>query len=299
MRRILYPLLVLLIVVVGACAPAQRHKPAIMVSIPPLAYFAERIVGDSMTVGCLIAKGENPENFEPTMSRLMEADRSDLFFMVGHLGFEDVVVGKLRQSSPSLVIVDTSADVPVLTDTHGHSDNDDDGHHHHEVDPHIWSSIPNARIIAYNMFVAIKEYDPDNADYYTYRYNQFMVELDRLEASIKAQFEASSGRDFIVWHPSLSYFARDYGLTQIALGADNKELSAPALKQRLDMAAATGSPVPILLQPEYDSRQASVIQEHTGGPVVRINPLSDDWAGEMLHTARAIANPGEEARIAK
>ena len=52
------------------------------------------------------------------------------------------------------------------------------------------------------------------------------------------------GSSFLVWHPSLSYFARDYGLHQIALGgAEHKEVSIPALREAIEEARGSGASV--------------------------------------------------------
>ena len=58
-----------------------------------------------------------------------------------------------------------------------------------------------------------------------------------------------------VWHPSLSYFARDYGLEQISLGTEGKEMSAKSLTEAIDKARDKGVGV-FFFQKEYDSRQA-------------------------------------------
>ena len=52
----------------------------------------------------------------------------------------------------------------------------------------------------------------------------FIAELDALDRDIRAILAQSAGKPFLVFHPSWGYFAQDYGLRQIAIEAEGKEL---------------------------------------------------------------------------
>lgn len=94
---------------------------------------------------------------------------------------------------------------------------------------------------------------------------------------------------FMIYHPALSYFARDYGLHQIPIEAGGKEPSPAHLKALIDTCNSENVHV-IFVQPEFDRRNAELIAQQTGTRVVDINPLSYDWETEMLNIAQAL-NP--------
>jgi len=95
-------------------------------------------------------------------------------------------------------------------------------------------------------------------------------------------------RAFIIYHPALSYFARDYGLHQISIEEGGKEPSPAHLKGLMDLCRKEGVRI-IFVQPEFDRRNAEIIARQTGTRVVPINPLSYDWEEEMLNVAKSLS----------
>lgn len=75
----------------------------------------------------------------------------------------------------------------------------------------------------------------------------------------------------MIYHPALSYFARDYGLHQISIEEGGKEPSPAHLKELIDLCKAEDVRV-IFVQPEFDKRNAETIAQQTGTKVVPINP---------------------------
>ena len=68
--------------------PDTVVKPAITVSIEPLRYFTEGVAGDKYTVTTMLPSGASPETYEPTGRQMMELSHSNIYIMVGRLGFE-------------------------------------------------------------------------------------------------------------------------------------------------------------------------------------------------------------------
>lgn len=293
-KLILYGIVCAVIVLVSnaltSCKNTVEEKPVITVSIQPQKFFLEKIVGDRMTVKCLLANGGNPESYEPSLTHLLDVEKSKAYFKIGNMGFENTIIDRVRNNSPELKIYDNSLGVELLTGTHGECC----GHHHHhghshDVDPHTWSSVRNARIIAGNMYRAVVELDAGNEDFYKTNYDRFIAELDSIDGVITGLLQNKRGAAFVVWHPSLSYFARDYGLEQISIGSEGKESSVKQMQIRLDEAREHDARV-FFFQKDYDSRQASVVCEQTGIDITPINPLSYEWDKEIVMIADAIAS---------
>lgn len=271
------------------CTAGPSEKPIVTVSIEPQKYLLEKITGDKVEVRTLISNGANPETYDPSLTHVINLSKSIGFLRMGNIGFEAAMLDKIRQEDPDLPIYNTSAGIIPVTGTHSH-----DGVSHKTVDPHTWSSVKNARIIIRNMLDAMVEIDPANKDYYTRNYEVYSQHLDTLDASIAAKLAPHAGESFIVWHPSLSYFARDYGLEQIAIGgAENKEVALNTFKESLDHSAGHGAKI-FFYQKDFDGRQAETISSQLGAETVSINPLNYDWEDEILKITDAIAGNGED-----
>lgn len=272
------------VVCVAACGQKHADKPVVTVSIPPQKYLLEKITGDRVDIKCLLSSGANPESYEPSMSHLVNLGKSEAYFCIGNIGFETAIVDKVRANNPRIKIFNNSDGIPLIVGTHGHGAGNEA-----EVDPHTWSSVKNAKVIASNMYRAMMDMDPGNGEYYTANYNRLAVSLDSLDARIAAMLAPHRGAAFVVWHPSLSYFARDYGLEQIAIGSESKESSVRSMQARIDEAISDSAQV-FFFQKEFDTRQAQVVNEQLGAEMVTINPLDYKWRDEMLIIADAIAS---------
>ncbi|MDE6692987.1 MAG: zinc ABC transporter substrate-binding protein [Muribaculaceae bacterium] len=269
----------------AGCGPKSQtttDSAVLTVSIEPQRKMLEELAGDRYRVVTLLVQGADPENYEPTMTQRVDLSRSAALFTVGHLPFEDVLA---RSVGEGTMVVDTSEGVEVLTGTHSHGH----GEGHDEADPHVWTSLRNGKTIAANMLDALVRLDPENAGEYRERYENMAARLDSIDRVLVARFEGSGDRAFAIWHPSLSYFARDYGLHQIAVGQENREVSASRIKEIISEARADSVKV-FFAQQAYDTRQASTISEEMGAGLVTVDPLAYDWESEIIHAADALTH---------
>ena len=280
--------------VLAACTAPAHDKPIVTVSIEPQKYLLEQITGDRVEVRTLIANGANPETFDPTVNHIMNLTKSIGFLRMGNIGFEAAILDKVHGEHPDLPIFNTSLGVVPVTGTHSHG-----GVTHDVIDPHTWTSVKNVKIIAGNMLNAMTEIDPDNSEYYRRNYERFAARLDSLDTAIASKLAPHRGEAFMVWHPSLSYFARDYGLEQIPAGnADNKEVAMGALKDVIDHAAEHDVKI-FFYQKDLDSRQAEALGSQLDVEKVNINPLAYDWEKEITAIADAIAATSDSTKEGK
>lgn len=288
MNRIITRYLPIALLLLGAVLPACNrnldNKPTITVSIQPQKYFLEKIAGDKWEVKCLLSNGANPESYDPAMTHLLNLESSKAYFRMGNIPFESAIINKVHNNNPALKIYNNSEGIELITGTHSHGDIK----HADAPDPHTWTSVKNARIIATNMYNAMSDLDPKHKDTYSRNYLKVLESLDSLDSSIDSLLAPKRGESFVVWHPSLSYFARDYGLHQISLSPEGKEASVNMLQEAVDSARTSGARV-IFYQKEIDSRQAETANRQIGATMVNINPLSYNWDKEIYNIANAIA----------
>lgn len=266
----------------SGCNPSVSDKPVVTVSIQPQKYLLEKIAGDKWDVKCLLSNGANPESYDPGLTHLLNLENSAAYFLMGNIPFESAIITKVTKNNPDLKIVDSSAGIPLITGTHSGHDGDS------EIDPHTWTSVKNAKIIAANMYDAIVELDSLNKEQYTRNFNTLIAKLDSLDNSIQERLNPHAGESFIVWHPSLSYFARDYGLNQISLSPEGKEASVTMMQAAIEQAKQAGAKV-LFFQKDIDSRQATVANEQLQAESVTINPLNYDWEEEISRITDALS----------
>lgn len=277
----------------GSADPHLR----ITVAIEPQRQLVEAIAGDRARVTSLLAGGDDPETYDPTLTTLTGLNRSDAYFKLGTLEFENRLIDRLGGSMPP--VYDASRGIRLMEGSHsGETDHDHDhGHGHeghvHEFDPHIWSSVRNAKVMAANYAEALTALDPAGADYYSHRLDSVTAELGRIDSIFTAALASSRGRAFMVWHPSLSYFAEDYGLRQLAVGSENKEITIPGLNRTIEDALKRGVNI-FFSQPGYDPRLSATVRSHLDAECVEVNVLAYDWIAQLRAAVKALsANQGD------
>jgi len=273
----------LAVLLAGCSGPKDSGQPVLVVSIEPQRKILETIAGSGFDIVTLLPPGSDPESYEPTISQRRALGDAEAYFPVGYMPFEQRLASDIEGYDIKRMIYSSEGIEPV-TGTHSHGD----GHGHNDIDPHVWTSLRNGKIIAANIAAALSELRPDSAEAYASRLERFVAHIDSLDAVAARRLESSGARSFAIWHPSLSYFARDYGLHQIAVGSESKEISVGRLRDIIDEAREDSVAV-FFFQKEYDSRQAATVNEAMGTRLVTINPLDYDWDGQIMKIVDELA----------
>lgn len=290
----IYILLTALLLLI-ACGGKLADGKVVTVTIEPQRFFAEKIAGDKFAIHCVVPSGQSPETYDPTPKQMVQIGQSEAYLQIGYIGFELVWMQKIRENNPDLKIFDVSEGMKFVKETEEeeHEHETDDGHHHHHhaggIDPHIWSSIEGAKVIAWNTLNAFIELDKENTEYYWKNYNDLLAEIDKTEAVIKRLLDPLADRTFIIYHPALTYFADEFDLVQLCIEMDGKEPSPAQLKQLVTTAKEHHAAV-VFIQQEFDQKNAELIAKETGCRLVKINPLDYHWNTELIQIAKALAD---------
>lgn len=289
--------LLLAIVGLSACqGKKEGGTRTISVTIEPQRYFAEKIAGDLFQINCVTPAGQSPETYDPTPQQMVQISQSQAYFRIGEIGFEQAWMKNLQSQNSDMVVFDLSEGMELIkNEEEAHEEGEAHHHHHHGmVDPHIWTSISGARVIAQNTYQAFIKLDPENQEIYQAGYQRLIEEIDSTEAEMKQLLQPLAGTAFIIYHPALTYFAREFGLKQLCIELDGKEPSPAQLKQLLETATQSGAKV-VFVQQEFDQKNAELIAKETGCRLVTINPLSYNWHDEMIRLATILAGKDGQA----
>ena len=290
MKRFLY-LIILCVILAGCKGTPQKltdsgkasgtEKPAVMVTvtvtISPYKYFVDQIAKGKVDVNVMVSNGNNPETYEPYAQQMMELSKSALYLKVGSIGFEQTWMKKLQDNAPDMKVIDTSVGIKPAKTPGGN------------IDPHVWMSCSNARIIASNILKALCELEPKNKAFFEKNYQSLLNIIDKRDSTIKESFKKDPDlvRKFVIYHPILTYFARDYQLEQLAIEEEGREPSASQLKSLIERARKEKIKY-CLIQAEFANRNTNTFIKESQTKAMNINPLEGEWNWAMQEAAAAV-----------
>ena len=290
MKRFLY-LIILCVILAGCKGTPQKQadsgkasgteKPAVTVTvtvtISPYKYFVDQIAKGKVNVNVMVSNGNNPETYEPYAQQMMELSKSALYLKVGSIGFEQTWMKKLQDNAPEMKVIDTSVGIKPAKTPGGN------------IDPHVWMSCSNARIIASNILKALCELEPKNKAFFEKNYQSLLSIIDKRDSTIKESFKKDPDqvRKFVIYHPILTYFARDYQLEQLAIEEEGREPSASQLKSLIERARKEKIKF-CLIQAEFANRNTTTFINESHTKPMNINPLQGDWNWAMQEAAAAV-----------
>ena len=288
MKKFLY-LIILCVILAGCKGTPQKQadsgkasgteKPAVTVTvtISPYKYFVDQIAKGKVDVNVMVSNGNNPETYEPYAQQMMELSKSALYLKVGSIGFEQTWMKKLQDNAPDMKVIDTSVGIKPAKTPGGN------------IDPHVWMSCSNARIIASNILKALCELEPKNKAFFEKNYQSLLSIIDKRDSTIKESFKKDPDlvRKFVIYHPILTYFARDYQLEQLAIEEEGREPSASQLKSLIERARKEKIKF-CLIQAEFANRNTTTFINESHTKPMNINPLQGDWNRAMQEAAAAV-----------
>lgn len=308
---------------------AGDGRIVVYAGIPPVAGVLEKVAGASADVRCLLSAGQSPHAYEPTPRQIAEVCSARMLVTIG-LPFEEQVLRKLRQSAGGFKVIDAGAGAELrrLSEReggpcdavhdhavhdqadHDHAEHDHAGHSHAEdeqgdhepghegkghapgeIDPHVWMSPRVAMLMARNICQGLSEIDPGNAEEYEGNCAQYTRELEALDAELAEKLAPFRGQGIYVFHPAYGYFADAYGLRQIAIQAGGKAPVARELAALVEQARADRARL-VIVQPQYDKRNAETIAREIGAQVAVIDPLAKDITQTLRELAGAVQTSG-------
>lgn len=281
MKRILYLFIYIVLTVSCAGNKNQSAEKVIYISIAPIKPIVEAIVGDDFTVEILVPAGASPESFEPTPKQFIALNKAQLVLGTGLLDFEQQLLKRIHNQNK---VIDLSRGIVTISGSCSHTHHGK--HCHHGIDPHIWCSPKSLSIMARNAHNAIVAAMPDSVQY-TAAYSTLSERITALDNEVAELASNASLPYFIIYHPALTYLARDYGLEQIAIENDGKEASAKRLAQIISKARVDGIKS-VFYQSEFPESSVQIICEDIGANAVEINPLAEDIFTNIRDIARLI-----------
>jgi zinc transport system substrate-binding protein len=272
----------LIFALLAACRPAAPAADAgrirVAVSVPPQAYFVERIGGSRVEMEVMIPPGYSHVDYPLTPRQMVALSRARLYVAVGHpaFEFERARIAPLLADLPGVEVVDMSRGMRLIE---GEGEGSEHGHHA-GGDPHVWVAPETVAVAARNIAAALERIDPGHAAEYRSNLARFEADVAELDREIRSRLAPVRGSSFMVYHPTWGYFAREYGLRQVAIEAEGKEPSAARLIQLIEEAKRQRVKV-VFVQSGFPRKSAQVIADAVDGRVLVADPQERDWLGNL------------------
>lgn len=282
MKKPLFPFILLLAVCALAspsCGPAEKKSAGdrlrVVVSILPQVEFAEKVGGDRVEVSCMIPPGAEPHEYEPKPSQLIGLSSARLYIQVGSgIAFEQVWIERMRSVNGAMPVIDSAVGIETV-----------------DADPHIWLSPRHAQTMVVNICRGLVQVDPTNRDYYEQNRDLYLEELKTLDAQLARSLAEAGVERFMVYHPSWGYFARDYGLEQLAVEAEGKEPTIQGLAELVRRARELKVDA-VFVEPQFAGRSARTIAAEIGARVVPLDPLPRHYADQLRRFVAQLTQNG-------
>lgn len=265
----------------------------ICVSILPQKTFVKKITKDLADVYVMVPKGSSPHSYEPKPSQMQNISNAKVYFGI-EVEFEKAWLDRFMSQNKNLKFVNVGDGIQkIAMPTHHHEEEKGDNHKDHEdedgLDPHLWTSPSNVKIIAKNIYETMIAIDSTNKDTYKKNYEEFLNEISVLDKQIQDILSTSKNKKFLVFHPSFGYYAKDYNLTQMSIEVSGKE---PKMKELMALIkeAKENDIKTVFTNPEFSDKSANVIAKDLNATVIKISPLEENWEANLIKMTKAIAN---------
>lgn len=265
-----------------AAMPARAAEPLhVVVTIPVLKDWAERVGGPHVHVVSLMSGLENEHSYSPRPSDLVALKHARVLLQVG-LGLEVWVSSLIRNAGNSdLLVVTTSDGIALVRDRSGEASPGDD---HHAGNPHVWLDPENAKIMLRHITEAFSRLDPAHAIEYRQNQAAYLRQLDQVQAELSERVRRLPDRRIVVHHPAWPYFARRFGFQirgEIVTQA-GAEPSARHIQELIAM-IRTERIRAIVSEPQLNQRIPELLARETGARVIVLTALPGAVAGSETY----------------
>jgi zinc transport system substrate-binding protein len=310
-----------------AALPAFADAPKVVVDIAPVHALVSQVMAGVGTPDLLLEQGSDPHSVQLRPSQARMLSDADLVVWVGPelspwlaraldgLGADEQIVLMDHPATTLRSFVRPTATEEEHDDhAHEHDDHahDESGHDHEDDhgeggeedhahadehgddDPHLWTSIDNARAWLPAFAEDLAARDPENAATYRANAEQAVAGLDELAASIEARLAPHQGAEIVTFHAAWGYFAERFGfeIAGTVRPGDASTPSAAALAGLREIISEHGVEC-AFAEPAYDPALLNAIAGETGLRIGLLDPtgaLQEIGPGHYAATLTAAAD---------
>ncbi len=230
--RKLYLIFCFALALLGCNSTSEKGEPSgklkVVATTGMIADLIKNVALDSVEIEALMGPGVDPHLYKATQGDLGKLQQADVIFYNGlHLeGKMSEVFEKLGRIKTVKAVADAVDQERLLADPT----------YQNTHDPHIWFDVELWSTTLQVVEQALKEKDPENADFYHRNAEKYKQELIDLHVEVQGKIAEipEDQRILITAHDAFSYFGRSYGIEVRGLQGLSTA-SEFGLKDRVDL----------------------------------------------------------------
>jgi len=209
----------MLIVILGLFSSLCWAAPQVAVTLKPIHSLVASLMIDVGEPQLLLPDGASPHTFQLKPSILKALKQADIIIWVGP-ELELFMVKPLEDLPAQNVIA--LIDTPLLTLLplrHGRAWQHDHAHEHAandpahaDIDPHIWLSTDNARVMVEYLTKILVQKDPQHQMQYQHNAQLLNDKLIALKTTLTEKLKPIEQQPFLVYHDGYQYFEHEFHL---------------------------------------------------------------------------------------
>lgn len=272
----------------GCTAPTAGSDPAtldVQAEVYGLAYLAEQIGGERVSVGQIVPAGTEVHGYEVSPAQVASLGAADLVIVIDTLA---AAVDEAVEAAQPASVVDV-AQVLTTQEAVAHEDEDED-HADEEgapgaFDAHLWLAVAQMPTLITEIAARLTALDPDGADVYATNAADLSERFVELDAAY-AQGLATCERDtVIVTHPAYGYLLQPYGIAQVGVsGFDEESEPSPARLAEIGEAARDNGATTVFFGSSSSPTVAQVLADELGLEVDVLSTIDSAPDGEDYFT---------------
>jgi len=285
----LLALIAIILFSISGCNISASPAQIAATTLPVYEFTVELCRGTNISVTQLVTENVSClHDYTLQVSQMRSIESAELIILSG-AGLEDFLADALAADT---VTVDASAGITLLCNTHTHEHEHEHEHvHNHEDDPHIWLSPANARQMAQNICVGLKEQYPDSADIFEQNLQALLEALTALERYGQTSLSQLSCRELVTFHDGFGYLAEAFGLTILEAIEEESgsEASAAEIIELTKLVNEHHLPA-IFTEKNGSASAASIISAEAGVPIYMLDMAlsGNSYFDAMYHNINAL-----------
>ena len=286
MKRISVLLVMLMFLLCIGCTGKASYD-IVATTLPVYDLTVSLCDGTGLSVGRLVTENVSclhDYTLQVDQMRMVESAEA---VVISGAGLEDFLEDVLLSRN----IIDASKDVHLHAAGHTHDHHGESHDHSHDVDPHIWLSPENAKMMVKNICKELKVLYPQYKEAFQKNQEVLLRKLDDLQQYGTAQLSNLSTQELITFHDGFSYFAESFDLAILEAVEEESgsEASAAEIIHLVKLVEAHSLPA-IFIERSGSDACAGIISSETGAEIFTLDMAmaGDSYFNAMYHNIDTI-----------
>lgn len=261
--------------------PLAAATPKVLTTIKPLQLIASAVLDGVAQPELLLPPNASPHNYALRPSDRRQIANADRLYWVGPE--LERFLQRLLHSQPSAQRLDQ---IPGLTlrhfdDEHQHGAEHEHTHQHHDhehapgtVDPHIWLSPDNAKLIARWMAEDLAQLYPEHQAQLQHNADGFSERLTALQLGLHERLQPLADKPYFVFHDAYGYFEDGMGIRTRGVFTLSMEVQPGARHiQSLRQLLTSAGPSCVFHEPQFPADRIATLSADLPVRDAELDPL--------------------------